>query len=183
MDRNKDFLIGLAFALNALDQSFQKHGDFIIIMTSEGFYVVLPRTSTSYNSKTRPGNYRVDFPEQLNFGGPWKVALMAISFPAAFKPKSQTDEVIFKMDGTTYGPLKLTHFFETAGELFQAVCWTNKKPEQNFHTTDGNITFGCNFYLAHTLRLVTINSSSYLRYGDTLQQEGDFVFIKPGKTL
>ena len=33
------------------------------------------------------------------------------------------------------------------------------------------------------MELVTINGNSYLRYGDTLQQEGDFVFIKPGKTM
>ena len=82
------------------------------------------------------------------------MALMAISFPAVFKPKSQPDEVIFNMDGTTYGPLKLTHFFETVGELFQAVKETldKQKPEQkhikvsakiNFVSvkTDGNSTF------------------------------------------
>ena len=165
-------------------------------MTSEGFYVVLSSTSTSYNSKNRPGNYRVDLPAQLNFGGPWKVTLMAISFPAVLKPKSQPDEVVFNMDGTAYRPVKLTDFFETVGELFQAVKkkpWT-KNPYQkhmkvsakeNFVsvTTDGNSTFEFSFHLVHTLGLVTINGSSYLRYDKKLQQEGVLVFIKPGVTF
>ena len=161
-----------------------------------GFYVVLPSTTSAQAyPNNRPGSFRVDLPSPLNFGGPWKVALVGITFPAVFNAPAKPTDIVYTVNNLYFGPTELSPAPTTAQELVDRVqqllllSGITKAIRLKFNKlgdltlkTDASSSLGLNFHLAHLLRLVTPAGTLLLRYYKHLSL-GDFVMIKPRKTV
>ena len=127
--------------------------------------------------------------------GPWKVALVGITFPAVFNAPAKPTDIAYTVKNLYFGPTELSPPPTTAQELLDRVqdlflrsgrtkairLKFNKQGDLTLKT-DASSSLGLNFHLAHLLRLVTPAGTPLLRYYKHLSL-GDFVVIKPLKTV
>ena len=62
-----------------------------------------------------------DLPSPLKFGGPWKVALVGITFPARFIAPAKPTEIVFTVNNQYFGLTELSPPPTTAQELVEPM--------------------------------------------------------------
>ena len=190
---------GLAIPGDRIKRAEHVKGTTIVptkMAVAGGFFVVLPSTTSAQAyPNNRPGSFRVDLPSPLKFGGPWKVALVDITFPAVFNAPAKPTDIVYTVKNLYFGQTELSPPPTTAQELLErvqdlflrsgikkAIRLKFKKQGDLTIKTNASSSLGLNFHLAHLLRLVTAAGTPLLRYYKHLWL-GDFVVIKPRKTV